>query len=162
MWLDRRILGLVALVIFLGGEISAVEPDEILADPKLEQRAREISKNLRCLVCQNESVDESGAPLAKDLRVLVREQIVAGQSDEAIYAFVEERYGQFALFMPRRSLANLPLFLSGPVLLAIGFLIAWRFVRVQRQPVAGSQEDLNEDEKRHLARLHASNQSDEL
>ena len=81
--------------------VNAVEPDEVLANPKLEERARQISKDLRCLVCQNESIDESDAALARDLRVLVRERLQAGDSNDEVIKFVVDRYGEFALLRPR-------------------------------------------------------------
>ena len=84
----------------LSGPVSAVEPDEILADPVLESRAREISRNLRCLVCQNQSIDDSNADLARDLRILVRDRLVAGESNDQVIAFITARYGDFVLLRP--------------------------------------------------------------
>ncbi len=92
---------LVAMILLLGaGAVQAVEPDEVLADPALEARAREISKGLRCLVCQNQSIDDSNAGLARDLRVLVRERLVAGDSDDQVIDYVVDRYGDFVLLSP--------------------------------------------------------------
>jgi len=90
----------VALILALASPALAVQPDEILKDPALERRAREISAGLRCLVCQNQSIDDSDAPLAKDLRVLVRERLTAGESDDAVRDFVVRRYGEFVLLKP--------------------------------------------------------------
>ena len=90
----KRILVMLSLIMSL--PVYAVQPDEILDDPLLEDRARELSKGLRCLVCQNESIDDSDAALARDLRLLVRERLVAGDSDEEVLDFVVERYGEFA------------------------------------------------------------------
>lgn len=90
------------LVIFLllFGAAHAVEPDEVLGDPALEARALEISRNLRCVVCQSQSIDDSNAPLAKDMRLIVRERLVAGDSDEAVYAYLVDRYGDYVLLKP--------------------------------------------------------------
>lgn len=106
----------------------AVEPDEILTDPTLESRARGISAGLRCLVCQNQSIDDSHAPLARDLRLLVRERLAAGDNDRAVLDFVVARYGEFVLLRPPLNTGTLILWLS-PVLLlvaAAGLLISQR------------------------------------
>src|SRR5215204_1493563 len=95
----RFVLALMAALLF-GGPVFAVQPDEVLKDPALEKRAREISAGLRCLVCQNQSIDDSDAPLAKDLRVLVRERLTAGESDQQVREFVVRRYGEFVLLKP--------------------------------------------------------------
>ncbi len=100
----------------------AVNPNEVLADPALEARARDISKGLRCLVCQNQSIDDSDAPLAKDLRVLVRERITAGDSNDQVVTYVSSRYGNFVLLKPPFNMATLVLWL-GPLLLIICGLI---------------------------------------
>ena len=95
----------------------AVEPDEILPDAKLETRARALSAELRCLVCQNQSIDDSNAPLARDLRLLVRERLTAGDSDEVVMSFIVARYGQFVLLRPPFQLSTLLLWLGPPGLL---------------------------------------------
>ena len=91
---------LLVLALAVSGPVGAVQPDEILADPAMEARAREISKDLRCLVCRNENIDESNAELARDLRLLVRERLVAGDSNEAVVDFIVDRYGEFVLLRP--------------------------------------------------------------
>ncbi len=101
----------------------SVEPDEFLQNPKKELRARNISKNVRCLVCQNQSIDESSAPLAKDLRILIRKKIEHGNSDEEIYSFLTERYGDFILLNPPFKIATLLLWLLPFVFLAIGIFV---------------------------------------
>ncbi len=101
---------------------AAVEPGEVLPDPALERRARAISADLRCLVCQNQSIDESDAPLAKDLRLLVRERLKAGDSDEAVREFVVRRYGEFVLLRPRFALHTALLWLAPAIVLALGAL----------------------------------------
>ena len=104
----------------------AVEPDEILKNPKYELRARNISKNIRCMVCQNQSIDESNAPLAKDLRILIRDKIKEGNKDEEIYKFLTDRYGDFILLKPPFKLITLLLWLLPCVLFICGvFVIFW-------------------------------------
>jgi cytochrome c-type biogenesis protein CcmH len=103
--------------------VRAVQPDEMLADPKLEARARAISEELRCLVCQNESIDQSEAPLAHDLRVLVRQRIVAGDSDAQVMNFIVARYGEFVLLKPRLEWRTAALWGAPPGLLLIGIVM---------------------------------------
>lgn len=143
---------LVAICMFATA-LPAVEPDEILADAKLEERAREISKNLRCLVCQNESIDESSAPLARDLRLLVREMVVAGRPDEEIYGFIEGRYGEFALFNPRPSGSNLILYLAGPTIFAIAAATGLLYVSGRRRRMTDLPRSLNDQEAARLKAL---------
>ncbi len=104
----------------------AVEPDEILADPALELRARGISTGLRCLVCQNQSIDDSNAPLARDLRLLVRERLAAGDSDRAVLDFVVARYGEFVLLRPPLNTGTLILWLSPLLLLVLAAVLLMR------------------------------------
>jgi cytochrome c-type biogenesis protein CcmH len=130
----------------------AVEPDEVLQDPALETRAREISEGLRCLVCQNQSIDDSGAPLAKDLRLLVRERLKAGDSNQQIVDFIVARYGEFVLLKPRFETHTLVLWLATPaVFLAAILIIALAFRR--RRAGAQNPAPLNIAEKRRLKRL---------
>ncbi len=98
----RRLAAISAAIALIAATapVLAVEPDEVLADPALEARAREISRDLRCVVCQSQSIDDSNAPLAKDMRLLVRERLVAGDSDKEIYAFMVARYGDYVLLEP--------------------------------------------------------------
>lgn len=107
-------------------------PDEILSDPALEARARAISAELRCLVCQNQTIDDSDAPLARDLRVLVRERLLAGQSDREIIAAMIERYGDFVVFRPQFSPQNYMLWLGPFLILFIGLFAFWRILRKTR------------------------------
>jgi cytochrome c-type biogenesis protein CcmH len=130
--------------------VLAVQPDEILSDPALEARAREISKLLRCPVCQGETIDESNAPVARDLRLLVRERLTAGDTDEAVLAYVTDRYGEFVLFAPPKEGANLALWLAGPAMLAAGLGIAAVALRRRRE---APEAALSEDEARRLAEL---------
>ena len=110
-------------VIAISSSVVAVEPDEVLDNPSLEERARQISKDLRCLVCQNESIDESDAALARDLRVLVRERLQVGDSNEEVLQFVVDRYGEFALLRPRIDGVNYVLWWFGPLFLIFSIAI---------------------------------------
>ncbi|MCR6673323.1 cytochrome c-type biogenesis protein [Devosia ginsengisoli] len=114
-WLRALLLALC-----LATPVVALSPDEILPDPVLEQRARDISAGLRCLVCQNQSIDDSDADLAKDLRVLVRERLVAGDSDEAVRQYLVDRYGEYVLLNPRVNSHTILLWIAAPVLLLAG------------------------------------------
>jgi len=118
----------------------AVEPNEMLADPVLEARARAISKELRCMVCQNESIDDSQAPLAHDLRVLVRERLKAGDSDAQVMNFLVSRYGEFVLLKPPLSWHTLALWGTPPGLLLLGLVMIVVVARRRRTmpPVAGA------------------------
>ena len=127
----------------------AVQPDEMLADPALEARARAISHDLRCPVCQGESIDDSNAPISRDLRLLVRERLVAGDSDAEVVDFIVARYGEFVLFNPRPSGSGLILWLAGPAMLIAGGALA--FVVTRRKPKA--ENELTEEEKARLAQL---------
>jgi cytochrome c-type biogenesis protein CcmH len=111
---------MVALVCFAGAPAFAVQPDEILADPKLEARARDLSRELRCMVCQNQSIDDSDAPLARDLRLLVRERLEAGDSDRQVLDFLTARYGQFVLLKPRFGWDTALLWLAPVAVLLLG------------------------------------------
>ena len=108
--------------------VLSVESNEILSDPELEERARAISKNLRCLVCRNENIDDSNAELAKDLRLLVRERLAIGETNKEITNYVVSRYGEYVLLMPRFNLLNWFLWLCGPIMLISGFIVViWSF-----------------------------------
>jgi cytochrome c-type biogenesis protein CcmH len=113
---------LVALACWVGAPAFAVQPDEILADPKLESRARDLSRELRCMVCQNQSIDDSDAPLARDLRLLVRERLNAGDSDRQVLDFLTARYGQFVLLKPRFGWDTALLWLAPGVVLLLGVI----------------------------------------
>src|SRR5512142_2347036 len=122
----KPILAAVVALMLLGLPAAyAVQPDEIMADPAKEARARELSRELRCMVCQNQSIDDSEAPLARDLRLLVRERIAAGDSDAQVIDFLVARYGEFVLLKPRFERQTLPLWLIPPLLLVGGGLALW-------------------------------------
>lgn len=135
----------------------AVEPTEALSDPALESRAREISQNLRCLVCQNETIDESNSPLASDLRVLVREQLIEGKKDDEIYRYVTERYGEFVLLKPSMSGSNLVLYLSGPLLLCFALIAMGMYVTRRRQKCQLDPAPLTSEEENKLRIIAADN-----
>ena len=115
----------VLLFQFLINHLGAFEPDEVLKNSEQELRARNISKNIRCLVCQNQSIDDSNAPLAKDLRILIRKKIIKGKSDDEIYTFLSDRYGDFILLKPAFNVKTIGLWLLPFVFLLIGFLIIY-------------------------------------
>jgi len=125
---------LILALILAAGAARAVRPDEVLADPALEARARALSSELRCLVCQNESIDDSDAPLAHDIRVLIRERIAKGESNDSARAFLVSRYGDFILLRPPFKPETLPLWLSAPLTLALGALGIYFAMRRARQP----------------------------
>ncbi|NRB18503.1 MAG: cytochrome c-type biogenesis protein CcmH [Rhodobacteraceae bacterium] len=122
-------LAAFAVMLSLIGSAWAVQPDEVLDDPVLEARARELSKDLRCLVCRNESIDESNADLARDLRILLRERLVAGDSDSQAMAFIVDRYGEYVLLRPTTSGANWLLWAAGPGMLILAMIMAGFYVR---------------------------------
>jgi len=117
------IITVICLIQFFSNNSNTVEPDEILQDQKQELRARNISKNIRCMVCQNQSIDESNAPLAKDLRILIRNKIKKGNKDEEIYEFLTNRYGDFILLKPPFKLSTLALWLLPFTFFAVGVFI---------------------------------------
>jgi cytochrome c-type biogenesis protein CcmH len=139
-------------------QAAAVEPDEILADPALESRARNLSQQLRCLVCQNQSIDDSNAELARDLRVLVRERLMAGDSDEAVVAYIVSRYGQFVLLKPPFHAGTYALWLGPAAILAIGATAVLFYLRRRRNSSDGALAPLTEDEQRHLQALLSEKQ----
>ncbi len=145
----RFVLALIAALLFTGSAF-AVQPDEVLKDPALERRARQISTGLRCLVCQNQSIDDSDAQLAKDLRLLVRERLVAGDTDQEVEAFLVQRYGEFVLLKPTFGAHTLLLWLTPALVLVLGGIGAYAAMR--RRPQA-SAAALDDDERKALEAL---------
>ncbi len=145
------IIGLF-LLLLTSLPVRAVEPNEMLADPVLEARARTLSKELRCMVCQNESIDDSGAPLAHDLRVLVRERLKAGDSDAQILNFLVARYGEFVLLKPRLSWHTAVLWGLPPAAL-LGGMVALLVVVGRRRHPAAAPPNLTPSEEARLADL---------
>lgn len=148
----RILAALFLLVALMTLPARAVLPDEVLDDPALEQRARNLSEELRCMVCQNQTIDDSDAPLARDLRLLVRERLVQGDSDKEVIEFIVERYGEFVLLKPRLSARNAVLWGAPFLLLVIGSVVAVVFLR-RRKPEAVGPEPLSRQERAELARL---------
>jgi cytochrome c-type biogenesis protein CcmH len=151
----RRALVCTAFALsLLIGPALAVQPDEILKDPALESRARTLSQELRCMVCQNQSIDDSDAPLAKDLRVLVRERLTAGDSDTQVIDFLVSRYGEFVLLKPRFSMHTLLLWLAPFAAVIIG---GWGLIAFMRRRTskadASAQEQLTPAEQARVAEL---------
>lgn len=140
-WWGRTPLYILALCLALS-PAWAVQPDEILADPALEARARAISHDIRCPVCQGETIDDSNAPIARDLRLIIRERLVAGDSDAAVVDYIVARYGEGVLFNPPAKGVNLLLWMAGPILLVGGIAIALTAGRRRVVPEAAlSAED---------------------
>ena len=134
--------------------VRAVQPDEMLSDPKLEARARAISQELRCLVCQNKSIDESEAPLAHDLRVLVRQRVEAGDSDAQVMNFIVARYGEFVLLKPRLEWRTALLWGTPPGLLLIGIVMLLIAARRRRgMPAAAATANLTAAEEARITEL---------
>ncbi len=154
---------MVIVMLVLGGSFAlsgaspawaSVQPDEILDDPVLEQRARTLGQGLRCLVCRNESIDESNASLARSMRLLVRERLVAGDSNAEALNFIVERYGEYVLLMPTKTGSTLLLWASGPLMFLLGGGIGLLYLR-DRAKKSGRQEDiaLSQQEQDRLAEV---------
>jgi cytochrome c-type biogenesis protein CcmH len=152
----RRLLVVALLTLLAVPTAIAVEPDEIISDPALEARARALSKELRCMVCQNQSIDDSEAPLARDLRVLVRERLQMGESDQQVIDFLVARYGEFVLLRPRFSWHTALLWL-GPVTILIigacGVLVLARRYRAKFDRAAANQEGLTAAEAARVSEI---------
>jgi cytochrome c-type biogenesis protein CcmH len=133
--------------------VHAVQPDEMLSDPKLEARARALSEELRCMVCQNESIDASEAPLAHDLRVLVRQRIVAGDSDAQILDFLVARYGEFVLLKPRLSWHTAMLWGLPPGILLVGIIVLAIAAQRRSRAPAGEAANLTAAEQARVTEL---------
>ncbi len=153
-----RRLAILALLLALTGAVAptnsarALQPDEVLADPALEARARDLSKGLRCLVCQNQSIDDSDADLARDLRILLRERLAAGDSDAQVIAFLTARYGDFVLLKPPVTPVTWALWFGPAALLLIG--AGGIVLGLRRRKAADAELDaLTDDERAQLAAL---------
>lgn len=145
-----RRLALVALLV-LAQPVLAVQPDEMLSDPALEARARAISTLIRCPVCQGETIDDSNASVAKDLRLVVRERLKAGDSDDQVIDYLVARYGEFILFRPRTSGSNLILWIAGPAMLVAGLgIVALTQRRRNRIGAGGESATLTAEERTRL------------
>jgi cytochrome c-type biogenesis protein CcmH len=142
-------LALLCVVAMLAAPALAVQPDELMKDPALEARARALSSELRCMVCQNQSIDDSDAPLARDIRLLIRKRIAEGQSNDAVRTYLVSRYGDFILLKPPLKLETLLLWLSAPLTLCAGLAAV---VLVRRRAPAATQ-GLSAEEEAQLAAL---------
>jgi len=147
----RRLILAAVLAVTLAGPAFAVNPDERLADPVLEARARTLGKSLRCLVCQNQSIDDSNADLAHDLRILVRERLTAGDSDAQVLAYLQSRYGDYVLLKPPVDPATWVLWFGPAAVLAIGAGV----LVLRRRRIATAPTPLTADERARLDRLMA-------
>ena len=145
--------GLLALVLLAAAPAGAVQPDEVLPDPALEARARALSQGLRCPVCRNESIDDSHADVARDLRLVLRERLVAGDSDKEAIDFIVARYGEYVLLNPTTRGSNLLLWLAGPAMLGAGGLIAALYLRRRSASGDPAPETLSEADARRLAEV---------
>lgn len=155
----RRVLASLFFLLSLCSAAMAIAPDEVLKDPALEARARELSAQLRCMVCQNQSIDDSDAPLAKDLRVLVRERLAAGDSNEAVIDYLVSRYGEFVLLKPRVGRNTIILWAATPLALLAGGLAVLAAARRQRQR-ASVAEALSAEEEAELATILKETEDD--
>jgi cytochrome c-type biogenesis protein CcmH len=150
---SRAVVLAAILGVLTGLPAVAVQPDEVLPDPALEERARDISAGLRCLVCRNESIDESNADLARDLRLLVRERLVAGDSDEEVVSFVVDRYGEYVLLRPTLTGSNLLLWAAPAALLLLGAGVSMAYIRRRSRTEAPSEAALSAEEEARLRAL---------
>jgi cytochrome c-type biogenesis protein CcmH len=161
--LKRILASAFALAVLMGSLAAyAVQPDEIMSDPVKESRARDLSRELRCMVCQNQSIDDSEAPLARDLRLLVRERIAAGDSDAQVIDFLVARYGEFVLLKPRLNPHTWLLWLLPPLALVGGGLALWIHSRKRSKSAAAedpSRFKLTVEEEARLERLIAAEPS---
>lgn len=147
----KRLILILTLILALPAW--AVQPDEILSDPALEARAREISKDLRCLVCRNESIDDSNADLARDLRLLVRERVVAGDSNQQVKDYLVARYGEYVLLNPLTGGVNWLLWGAGPLMLLVALGIGAGYLRKRQAGVDTPIQALNAEEQARLREI---------
>lgn len=146
----KRLLLTMALVLGVAAPAIAVDPREMLADPALEHRAREIGKELRCLVCQNQSIDDSDADLARDLRIIVRERLKVGESDSQVLAFVTARYGDYVLLKPPFKLSTYALWFGPLVIFAAAVLAVFAFYRRSAAPAESVVRPLSDEEQQQV------------
>jgi cytochrome c-type biogenesis protein CcmH len=146
-------LAAILLALVMALPAAAVQPDEVLPDPVLEERARDISAGLRCIVCRNESIDESNAELARDLRLLVRERLVEGDTDAEVVSYIVDRYGEYVLLRPPMTGSTIALWLAAPVLLLLGLGLSVAYIRRRARAPAPVEADLSEDEAERLKEI---------
>ena len=144
---------LLCILLLLPHALWAVQPDEVLSDPVLEERAREISKGLRCPVCQNESIDDSNANIARDLRLLVRDRLVQGDSDDEVVDFIVARYGEFVLLKPTVTGSNWMLWAAGPFMLLVAGILGIVYLRGRSVAVNAGEDALTPEETARLKEI---------
>lgn len=144
---------ILAFCLLLAVPAYAVQPDEILDDPALEARAREISKDLRCLVCRNESIDDSNAELARDLRILVRERLLEGDTNTEVVDYVVDRYGEYVLLKPLTGGVNWVLWGAGPLMLILALGLGLTYVRRRSTTSEGPSQELSAEEQERLREI---------
>ena len=153
----RALALILALALGLGAAlpvtVHAVQPDEVLDDPALEARARALSRDLRCLVCRNESIDESNADLARDMRIVVRERLMEGDSDEQVLDFLVARYGEFVLLRPTTQGANLILWIAAPTMFLLALVAAGVYLRRRDRAPEPAAAPLSDEERRRLREI---------
>lgn len=143
----------ILIFALLAAPAFAVEPDEVMDDPALEARAREISRELKCVVCQGEHIDESNAGIARDLRLLVRERLLHGDENQDVLDFIVARYGEYVLMRPTWSGANIVLYVAGPVIFIFALLSGFFYLRRRTTGVDVSAGGLSKDEEARLAQI---------
>ena len=144
---------LILILAFLASPALAVQPDEVLDDPVLEARARELGQELRCVVCQGENIDESNAGIARDLRILVRERLKEGESNQEILDFVVSRYGEYVLMRPTWGGANIILYVAGPVLLLLAMITGFFYLRGRATAQTAAGVALSKEEEDRLSEI---------
>ncbi len=148
----KRLL-LILSLLAISAPALAVQPDEILDDPRLEERARDISADLRCLVCRNESIDESNAELARDLRILVRDRLVEGDSNEEVIDYIVARYGEYVLLKPTMTGGNWLLWGAGPLMLLLALGGGVVYLRGRSRATEPGQDRLSDAEQARLRQI---------
>jgi cytochrome c-type biogenesis protein CcmH len=151
LWL--ALVSIAPLSVMTATPAYAVQPDEILDDPALETRARDLSRGLRCMVCRNESIDESNAELARDMRILVRERLVAGDSDQEVVEFIVDRYGEYALLKPTTGGANWVLWAGGPLMMLLALWVGFAYLRKRQAATESGPGQLSDEEKAKLSKI---------
>jgi cytochrome c-type biogenesis protein CcmH len=151
--ISGAICALVVSITLSVSPVWAVQPDEVLDDPVLEQRARDLSRELRCLVCRNESIDESNADLARDLRLLLRERLSAGDSDEQVISFIVDRYGEYVLLRPTTGGANWILWAAGPLMLLLAGGVGIGYLRGRASAPQTQEAALSDAERERLRQI---------
>ncbi len=149
----KRFLLILAMLAAPVSPLGAVNPDEVLDDPVLEARAREVSQGLRCVVCRGENIDESNADMARDMRLLVRERLLEGDTNQQVMDYIVERYGEYVLMKPTTEGANKLLWAAGPALFLLALVMAGVYLKDRARAAAAQGEKLSEEEEARLREL---------